>query len=219
MSPAPPERWLPVAGFPHYEVSDLGRIRSIDRVIPCWNRWGGIRLRHYRGRVLRLATNIHGYRTAVIYRDQVPHTLSVHVLVAEAFLGPRPDGMEVCHGPNGKLDNRPPELRYDTPAGNQADRLRDGTDNRGSKNAQVKLTEAEVVDIRSRVGAGLVSQAALAREYHVSAATICLIVKRKLWPHIALRLIHITLVLQISVQVIHELNQIIYVSALPGGPG
>ncbi len=185
MPPAPPERWLPIAGVPHYEVSDLGRVRSLDRVIPCQNRWGGIRLRRYKGRVLKPASDTHGYYFVALYRDQVHYDHRVHQLVAEAFIGPRPEGMEVCHGPNGKQDNRASELRYDTPAGNQADRLRDGTDNRGSKSGQAKLTEAAVADIRARARTGRRgTQKKLALEYGVSIATISLIVNRKLWPHI-----------------------------------
>jgi NUMOD4 motif/HNH endonuclease len=184
--PDGPERWLPVAEFPHYQVSDFGRLRSLDRTILCADRWGGTAFRHYRGRILKPQPGTSGYQFVMLYRDQVPYDRMIHTLVAEAFLGPRPEGMQVCHGPNGKHDNRASELRYDTPAGNMADCLRDGTDSRGSKSANAKLTEADVIDIRNRAstgGWGIQDQ--LAKEYGVSWANISQIIRRKTWKHIA----------------------------------
>lgn len=154
-------------------------------MIPCQNRWGGIRERRYKGRILRLASNKYGHRTVGIYCDQVPYTRTVHVLVAEAFLGPCPPGKEVCHGPNGKLDNRSSQLRYDSHFGNMADCLRDGTALLGGKNPQVKLTETSVADIRNRVKVGKRGvQKRLADEYSVSVATISMIVNYKIWTHL-----------------------------------
>lgn len=46
---------------------------------------------------------------------------SVHVLVAEAFLGPRPDGLMVCHNDNDPTNNVVANLRYDTQSSNVLD--------------------------------------------------------------------------------------------------
>ncbi|MGH8236046.1 MAG: NUMOD4 domain-containing protein [Steroidobacteraceae bacterium] len=49
------EKWLPVVGWEGlYEVSDQGRVRSLDRTVemPC-TRWGGTLKRLTRGRVLK----------------------------------------------------------------------------------------------------------------------------------------------------------------------
>lgn len=184
-APDEPERWLPVPGFPYYEVSDLGRVRSINRVIPCRNRWGGVHLTAYRGCLLKPKADPYGHLAVSLSRDQVQYMCAIHRLVAEAFIGPRPPGMEACHGPGGKADNRVANLRYDTHSGNMADRLRDGTDGRGSKNPAAKLTEEAVADIRSRASAGKRGiQKRLADEYNVSPLTISFIVRRKLWTHI-----------------------------------
>lgn len=51
----------------------------------------------------------------------------VHVLVAAAFLGPRPDGMDIRHGPGGRLDNSPENLCYGTRKDNVQDSVTDGT--------------------------------------------------------------------------------------------
>lgn len=43
------------------------------------------------------------------------------------FVGPKPDGLEVCHGIHGQKDNQLKNLRYGTPSQNQLERYRDGT--------------------------------------------------------------------------------------------
>lgn len=117
------ERWLPVVGFGgFYEVSDLGNVRSVDRIVQRKGR--DMRLR---GRPLRAGINSCGYRTACLHRRGKLTTQSVHVLVAEAFIGPRPEGLDVLHGPGGQLDNRVTNLRYGTVSENMADTVRDGT--------------------------------------------------------------------------------------------
>jgi hypothetical protein len=54
-------------------------------------------------------------------------TILVHRLVAAAWIGPRPDGQQVRHGPNGVSDNSVSNLCYGTLSENQKDRRRDGT--------------------------------------------------------------------------------------------
>jgi hypothetical protein len=45
-----------------------------------------------------------------------------------AHVGPRPDGMQVCHNNGLRTDNRLSNLRYDTASGNMRDRILHGTD-------------------------------------------------------------------------------------------
>lgn len=116
------ERWLPVVGWEGlYEVSNFGRVRSIDRVVK--GRHGPTR---YKGRVLRPGRN----KTAPYFMVQLAETgrkrkkhCYVHDLVLAAFVGPKPAGMEVCHGRNGQQDNSLDNLRYDTRSANAQDRL------------------------------------------------------------------------------------------------
>jgi hypothetical protein len=56
------------------------------------------------------------------------------VLVAEAFLGPRPVSdvrIDICHGDNDPYNNRLSNLRYDTHQANQEQMARDGRGNAG----------------------------------------------------------------------------------------
>lgn len=50
--------------------------------------------------------------------------VSLPLLILEAFIGPRPDGMQCCHDNGHSLDNRLCNLRWDTPESNTLDRFR-----------------------------------------------------------------------------------------------
>ena len=120
------ERWLPVLGFVGYEVSDLGRVRSVDRVVA--TRSG---LRRYPGRLLSFSLNPrNGYLQVSLGRAG---KLPVHRLVARAFLGEPPPGHEVCHGPGGRHDNRLVNLRWDTKSANSIDHVESGSHNMASR--------------------------------------------------------------------------------------
>jgi len=118
-----PEIWRPVVGSPDYEVSDHGRVRSIDRV-KTYQRFDpptGQTLtisRRHRGRVLRPGTAESGHQIVVLGRGE---TRLVHHLVLEAFVGPCPAGMECCHFNDVPADNSLGNLRWDTRAANMAD--------------------------------------------------------------------------------------------------
>jgi hypothetical protein len=124
------ERWLSVVGYEGwYEVSDRGRVRSLDRVV---TDRGSLRQRRFRGRVLKLAPYERedgpSYFQVSLSRDgQVDHPM-VHCLVLAAFVGPCPVGQESLHGPGGGQDNRWPEnLAYGTHWQNIMEKWRDGT--------------------------------------------------------------------------------------------
>jgi hypothetical protein len=122
------EIWKAVPGYAGcYEVSDQGRVRSIDRDVT----WGGGCKRSARGRVRKLTPSARGdkavYLTVTLSKESRIACRYVHRLVAEAFLGPCPDGQEVCHGPIGTLDNSISNLRYGTHGSNELDKQRDGT--------------------------------------------------------------------------------------------
>ncbi|MCW2767558.1 MAG: hypothetical protein JWO11_3517 [Nocardioides sp.] len=119
------ERWLPVVGHEgHYEVSDMGRVRSVDRVIP--RRAGGPQ--RLRGHVMKTPVSEDRYRIVKLGNGTGRYrTHWVHKLVLTAFIGSRPDGMVACHGPGGSLDNRLSNLRWDTQSGNLHDMRLHGT--------------------------------------------------------------------------------------------
>jgi hypothetical protein len=174
------ERWLPVVGYENYEVSDIGNVRSLDRVVPSRNRWGPY-LHVVRGRLLKQSPVTGGYPAVTLCQEGRESTRRVYRLVLEAFAGPCPPGMQALHGPHGKLDSRWPEnLRWGTPAENAADKLRDGTWQGAERNGQAKLRWADVIEIRRRAAAGE-HHRVLAREFHMGHSAISLIVRRETW--------------------------------------
>ncbi len=110
------ERWVPAPGWPGYEVSDEGRVSSTFRMI-------GDRYRKI------LATNVgrDGYLTVQIGAvGKGRRTVLVHLLVLEAFVDPRPEGLDGCHTNDDPLDARLVNLRWDTSSANHHDAVRNG---------------------------------------------------------------------------------------------
>lgn len=122
-------RWRPVAGYEGlYEVSEDGRIKSLART-----RWNGRGWQAVPERVRKAAPNTWGYLSVGTCRDGRQRTRAVHVIVAEAFYGPRPEGTEVRHLNGNQRDNRAANLRYGTSSENSRDRVRHGTHNMARK--------------------------------------------------------------------------------------
>jgi hypothetical protein len=160
------EQWRPVVGYEGlYEVSDQGRVRRLSSgaIKASFDRWG------YR-------------KVALTMRGETKGKL-IHVLVAEAFIGPRGKGKVVCHGPNGQDDNSLGNLYYSTQSeNNKEDRRRDGTANMGEAHPCAKITEDIAIEILSLKGKML--QADIAAKFGVSQQTVSAIQVGRKWPHL-----------------------------------
>lgn len=119
------ERWLPVVGYEGlYEVSDQGQMRSVKHT--------GIRKdgRSYtvRAQQIKICTCLRtGYGDVSLRRDNKQMRGRIHVLVLEAFVGPRPDGNYGRHLNGDPTDNRLVNLQWGTPAQNMHDAVGHGT--------------------------------------------------------------------------------------------
>ena len=175
------EEWRPVVGYEgRYEVSNAGRVRSLP---------GGRR----RAIILKQQLIRHGYKRVHLCIGPAAPYHRVHNLVAAAFLGPRPDNMEVDHRDFNPANNVLSNLEYVTKGENKrrsykAGRsippflLRPECTPRGERASNSKLTEADVRTIRS-----LASQRSLrelAVQYRVTKQAISLIINRKNWKHL-----------------------------------
>jgi hypothetical protein len=176
------EKWIDVPEFEGcYLVSNAGRVKSVYHKVlgrggHLNNSWGVMRILPYRG----------GRKIAVLCRpSNHPNgkklkTHLVHQLVARAFSGQEcPEGYCVCHVNGDKTDNRIENLCYGSPSENSLDRRRHGTDARGEKSANSKLTDQDVQDIRDRYAEGDITQVQLADQYRVSAAYMNALLKGK----------------------------------------
>ncbi|HWL69164.1 MAG TPA: HNH endonuclease [Geminicoccus sp.] len=173
--------WRSVQGYPDYEVSNDGRVRRVT--MP--SRGPG------RSRSLP-------YEIAISYDERgrpavglaCPGNRSgqkrfqVSWLVAEAFHGARPaPGYVVCHNNGDHTDNRASNLRWDTQAGNIADKRIHGTQLEGNQHPNAKLTDDEVRQIRAARAAGETLKSIAAR-YGVHFSLIQYIEQRKVWKHV-----------------------------------
>lgn len=158
------ERWLPVVGFEGlYEVSNLGRVKRVADSRNGQKAGNCLRPRPAKGS---------GYLQVCLSKDGKDCWRYLHVVVCTALQGPRPDPkMKCCHGDGVRANCRNDNLRWDTKAANEADRVLHGTTNRGERHGLAKLKNADVIDIKAKLGAG-VSQRKLAKAYSVSTACI-----------------------------------------------
>lgn len=121
---ATPEVWKPVLGYEEsYEVSDRGRVRSVDRVKV--DTTG--RTYFFQGCVLRPAPKRSGHLTvALCSGGQRGRSYDVHRLVLDAFVGPREVGEEARHLNDDPSDNRLANLAWGSRSENGFDRVRNG---------------------------------------------------------------------------------------------
>lgn len=173
------EHWTPIPGWEsQYEVSDQGRVRSLDMHVAAGRNGSGTALR--KGRVLTLVVKGGRYFCVTLARGEERKQYLVHDLVALAFHGPKPPGLEVRHLNDDKTNNTPSNLQYGTRQENEDDRQRNGKVRRGVNHGCAKLTEENVQSIRSSP----LGPNALADEFGVTAAHIHAVRTRRVWRHI-----------------------------------
>lgn len=119
------EVWKPVPGYEGlYEVSDEGRVRSLDRDVTQTSRRGALYTLRKKGKLLRPGRMPSGHLSVALGRG---NSQCVHRLVLLAFVGPAPDKHECCHNNGNPADNRLENLRWGTRSENIKDAIRHGT--------------------------------------------------------------------------------------------
>lgn len=138
------EKWKPVPGYEGiYQVSDQGRVRSQTRNVEKTSKTGKPYQQLIRGRVLRPGLMTCGHLSVSIKRN---NSRTVHSLVMEAFVGPRPEKQEVRHLNGNPADNRLVNLAYGTRTQNILDAVEHGTwfsDRRRAHNAALCAANAK----------------------------------------------------------------------------
>lgn len=124
------------------------------------------------------------YRYVTLSRDGRPHRMTLHSIVARAFIGESPaPGMQVCHIDGDKTNNHFTNLRWDTAKANSEDRVRHGQQVCGVDSRQAKFSEDDVRAIRMRNENGE-SYESIGRDLKVWATTISAICRRQTWKHV-----------------------------------
>ncbi len=176
------EEWRAVVGYEgFYEVSSLGRVRSLDRLSK--HRYGGTKRQS--GRLL--ASSLPGsgrfpYATIRLCRDGVPVSHKVHILVARAFIGLPSNGHEVRHLDGKPSNNRKSNLAYGTRVANMADARLHGTLAVGENLPQAMLTAADVLKIREL--SETMGQTDIAIILGFSRSTVKDVLHRRTWKHV-----------------------------------
>jgi hypothetical protein len=167
------EEWKPIPQWAEvYEVSNQGRVR---------NRKTGL--------ILRPGPSGTGYLAVCLSSQARKQSRKVHTLVCAAFLGPRPRGYHINHVDSDKHNNSLSNLEYLPPRIHSVlsfqhgiavgrdirDKLRRPRDR--------KLTVEDVQDIR-RLSATMGSRQ-IGKLYGLHHETICRIIRRQAWKHVA----------------------------------
>lgn len=156
------EEWRQIPGFPGYEASSLGNVRS-------WISTSGKTMGA--PHTLRPQLQKTGYLRVTLRRDGKSHQMHVHEAVMLAFVGPKPAGNQVRHFPDdSKLNNRADNLLYGTRAQNKRDRIAHGT-------WGIKLSHDAAAAIKLAAG----TQEAIAEMFSVSPSTVRAIKTGKCW--------------------------------------
>jgi hypothetical protein len=180
------EEWKQIKGYPHYEVSNHGRVRSLPHVTTCLSRWGTLRQIPHEGKLLKihLPKNGYGYAEVKLSLDGESKTHRVHVLVANAFLGKRPKGKpNVLHKDDNPRNPHVLNLEWGSQQDNLTDMRIKGRSSRGSAHVASSLCEAEVRTI-IRLLKRRIPMLQIADRFAVSDSAIRCIRDGVTWSHV-----------------------------------
>lgn len=167
-----PEEWRAVVGFEgRYEVSNHGRVRSVPHVLT----YKDGRQRLNPGKVLKLQARDARYLSVSL--DGQSHR--VHQLVADAFIGPCPDGCIVLHRDDDGYHNAATNLRYGTHGENRVDARHNRAASTGLARRDGRLSPADAACIKGLLGDVPVRE--IARRYGVSRGCVAGIQRGRNW--------------------------------------
>ena len=162
------EEWRPVVGFEtFYEVSDQGRVRSLDRVVARRTKAGPNgsikRVKPAGDGIRQLRVDEAGGLVVNLCWGNRAHTKRVHCLVLEAFVGPCPAGMKACHRDDVRTNNHISNLYWGPRA--------------------TILSSTSVLEIRQRAREGM-SRRKIAAAFSVSTSVVQNVITRHTWKHV-----------------------------------
>ena len=145
--------WKQIDNFP-YEVSNLGDVRRCSNTSKYSNSYAGKVLKPWYSR---------GYHVVDLMKDGIRHTVYVHKLVIETFVGSRPNGLDIHHIDGNKLNNRVSNLSYVTRLINS-----NATSNHHGPVSKFSSKDISIIKFLSSTITGR----ELAKRYNCSEATI-----------------------------------------------
>lgn len=163
--PMTKEIWKQVAGYEGlYEVSNLGRVKSLGHYVEQANRWGGVSTRIYKGKFLHPFMDTNGYPIVTLSNKNI----KVHRLVAEAFIPNPLSKYGVNHIDGVKNNNKQPNLEWASGKDNMQHAIKRGL---RAKSGWRKLTVNEINKIRDMAHKG-VGRVEISKLFGVTTQTI-----------------------------------------------
>lgn len=175
------EVWKPVVGFLGYDISNMGRIRSYRKLThDAEGKINGSIVADKVQRMLNPKPARNSKRPFVTFRVNGKRiNKPVHSIVALAFLGPCPIGLETCHWDDDNTNNQVSNLRYDTRTANRLDAIRNGKTPSGENHCCATITDNEVAEIRELFAKGGITYTEVGQKYHKTKSTTWAIVNGK----------------------------------------
>lgn len=181
------EEWRDVVGFEgFYQVSSLGRVRSLDRYVDGKMVNGRILRSLKRGRILTQKIDRYGYPCVVLCKSGDRFDITAHRLVAIAFVHGNFEGAQVNHIDGVKTNNIPSNLEFCTSRENTVHAFAIGLQKgrKGIAHHAAVLTEDDVRQIKVMLSEGI-SQSVIAARFGVNSRHISRINCGHRWSHIA----------------------------------
>jgi hypothetical protein len=175
------EIWKDVVGYEGiYMVSSFGRMKSKERIVKR-KKMGD----YFKKESIIEGSEYHGYLRASLHKNNMHKIRFIHVLVAESFIGKKPEKMEVCHNDGNRKNNSIENLRYGTRSDNVKDAIKHGThytpfSKKGSERSCAKINE----EIAKQIKESKESSYILAKKLNISRALISNVRRNKSWTHV-----------------------------------
>lgn len=171
------EIWKTVEGFENYQVSNLGRVKSLEKYYLMRNKHPLLLAE----KILKLSKS-NKYLSIGFCINGKQKRISIHRLVALAFIPNLENKPMVNHIDGNKLNNRVENLEWCTAKENTIHSFKIGVNkgNIGEKHPMVKITEKDVLEIRN----SKLTPKVLAEIYNINRTSVYDIKSKRTWKHI-----------------------------------
>lgn len=161
------EKWKDVVGYEGiYQVSDLGRVKRVKKTK------GATEGKILKNLLNKRKDNSEGYYYASLWRNGREHRITVHRLVALAFIPNPKNKPEINHKNGIKAFNRPENLEWVTKSENALHARRVLGVGAGENNYRAKLKNSDIPLIRQLLNEGNLTQTAIGKMFGVAYAVI-----------------------------------------------
>ncbi len=173
------EKWKIIKGYPDYMVSNIGRVKSLARIV---NYSNGSK-HPLKSSILKHGYHIQGYPILILFNKKKRNTKVVHRLVAIAFI-PNPEYKPCINHKNGiKTDNRAENLEWVTHSENTIHAYKNNlmNPNKGDDHFRSMVTSDEVLAIKQILRYAYIKRREIGSLYGVSRQAISDINSGKNW--------------------------------------